>query len=109
MLLLANIFGALSDIAACLQSHFASHGLDAYGWFGFSSGMVLATVMVFTPKFQFKWISGHGLDGYVGGIFVLFATFTGHLLGVAYGAKSGVAHRLSLPGIWSSVLTLVAL
>ncbi len=79
----------LSDIAACLQSDFASHGMDAYGWFGFSTGMVFATVMVLKPKFQFKWISRHGLDGYVGGIFVLFAMFTGHLLGVV---SKGLCH-----------------
>jgi glucose-6-phosphate-specific signal transduction histidine kinase len=83
MVLLANVFGVLSDIPACLQSDFASHGLDAYGWFGFWTGMLLATVMVVIPKFRFKWLSQRGLDGFVGAIFVVVAMLTGHLLGVA--------------------------
>jgi hypothetical protein len=75
----------LSDIASC----FASHGIDAYGWFGFSTGMVFAIVVVVTPKFQVKWISRRGLDGFVGGIFVIVAMFTGQLLGAA---SKGLCH-----------------
>jgi hypothetical protein len=83
MVLAANGFGVLSDIPACLQGDFASHGLDGYGWFGFWTGILLATVMVVIPKSRFKWLSRNGLDGVVGAIFVVVAMLTGHLLGVA--------------------------